>query len=711
MTLEVASRNDYIGTGLVDTYAYGFKIFAAADLQVTIRNTDDVETELAYPADFDVTGVASDIGGTIVLTAGALDDDFALTIRRLVDLDQQTDLRNQQGLFPEVLEDTFDKLTMIDQQQQDLIDACIRLPVTTNLLSISSEFPFPAAGQFIRWNLLGTELENVPVSGTEDSFIQSGTGAVPRSWPSKAGERVTFEDFGAVAGGVVDCTVAVRRAFATGRDIYSNGGVYKLTDSVPCATAGQRCMGEGRTRTVFLIDSDFNLAAGGVFIASTGEPGPTFQDIGIKFVQPDTAVRANLIAYPPAFKFQNTPRFRLINVRISRAKTAIDMTGNSGGAAMNNVEISSFDQAILIDGSLDTVRLSQIHVWTFDLLANHHTIFNDTSCHGIKSGRCDDLKITDAMIDCGGKQMEFYQSASGSTFGAAFNVDFDGYSEFVMSAGDFTLICPRFTNASVGKQGIRQTGGRLQVVAPTCSSSVATTNPFFSLSGAGALTTGYMNVVGGNFNGTGDMTFIECKASSGSNTLQLNGATFIMTQNLTNAKPVVSVPAGGRIMCSDNYVSDKGTGTGKFLDIVADDQHFIGLNVLNGWTVSLPASPSTLVNPSGPSIAYNPVISATTGAFTTVTATGKYLLTGGWCEFEYKIVITTNGTAAGAVIAVLPVVPAGDSPASGINSTDSIGLTGNIPSADARVLIYKASDGSYPGANNKTLLVKGRYRI
>src|SRR4051812_16332687 len=122
MTLAVASRNDYIGTGLVDTYTYGFKVFAASDLQVTIRDADDVETELSYPSGFDVTGVGVSAGGTIVLSDGALDDGFTLTIRRVVELTQETDLRNSQGFFPEVLESQFDKQTMISQQQQDAID-------------------------------------------------------------------------------------------------------------------------------------------------------------------------------------------------------------------------------------------------------------------------------------------------------------------------------------------------------------------------------------------------------------------------------------------------------------------------------------------------------------------------------------------------------------------------------------------------------------
>lgn len=189
MTLPVASRNDYIGTGLVDTYAYGFKVFAATDLQVTVRNTSDAETELAYPADFDVTGVGTDSGGTVILAAGALADDYVLTIRRLVVLEQETDVRNQQGFFPEVLESTFDYLTMIDQQQQDQINRSVKLPVTASP-SLSPTLPLPVGAGYIRWNEGGTDLEAVPGTPTDGSLLNQTVQVFPPVTPGGAGRVI-----------------------------------------------------------------------------------------------------------------------------------------------------------------------------------------------------------------------------------------------------------------------------------------------------------------------------------------------------------------------------------------------------------------------------------------------------------------------------------------------------------------------------------------
>lgn len=229
MTLAVASRNDYIGTGLVDTYTYGFKIFAASDLQVTIRDADDVETELSYPSGFDVTGVGASVGGTIVLSDGALDDGFTLTIRRVVELTQETDLRNSQGFFPEVLESQFDRQTMISQQQQDAIDRAAVLPVTVDLTAVSPVLPAPGAGKFIRWNSIGSALEAVTGTPTTMPFAK-------------------VKDYGAVGNGIANDTPAFILALAANYLVYVPAGTYRV-NTVTLASY-RRLVGDGQGATI-----------------------------------------------------------------------------------------------------------------------------------------------------------------------------------------------------------------------------------------------------------------------------------------------------------------------------------------------------------------------------------------------------------------------------------------------------------------------------
>lgn len=193
MTLAVGSRNDYVGTGLVDTFAYDFKIFAASDLQVTVLGVNNGETTLAYPADFDVEGVGLSNGGSITLAAGALTSGYLLTIRRVVALEQNTVMRNQQGFFPETQEAKADYLTMIAQQQQDALDRCVRVPVTTSPDIFDTQLPAPQALRYLRYNADASALEAIGPLPSED-------------------RRINVMDFGAVGDGVHDDAPAVQLA-------------------------------------------------------------------------------------------------------------------------------------------------------------------------------------------------------------------------------------------------------------------------------------------------------------------------------------------------------------------------------------------------------------------------------------------------------------------------------------------------------------------
>ena len=171
MTVSAAaSRNDYVGTGLVDTYSYSFRITSAADLLVTTRDTDGLETTLTYPTDYSVTGVGVFSGGTITLTAGALASGYALTIRDDPTVQQDTDLRNQAGPYQEALEDALDYATRIVKSQQDVLDRALTLSETTT--GVSAELPAPVAGYALVWNATENGLQNaIPAGAPTSAFM------------------------------------------------------------------------------------------------------------------------------------------------------------------------------------------------------------------------------------------------------------------------------------------------------------------------------------------------------------------------------------------------------------------------------------------------------------------------------------------------------------------------------------------------------------
>ncbi len=128
-------RNNYIGNGSTPDYDYGFRIFAVTDLRVIVV-VAGAKTVLTYGTHYTVDGVGDAAGGTISLVAGAfdwldaddnLDDDVILAIRGVRPVTQPTSIRNGGDYFPARHEDAFDNLAMIDAQQQDELERCIRL--------------------------------------------------------------------------------------------------------------------------------------------------------------------------------------------------------------------------------------------------------------------------------------------------------------------------------------------------------------------------------------------------------------------------------------------------------------------------------------------------------------------------------------------------------------------------------------------------------
>ncbi len=183
MTVASAvNSNDYVGTGLVSTYAYSFKIFAQTRLVVTVADTDGAETELTLTTDYTVTSVGETSGGNVVLvnasqawlTGGFLKSGYAINIRRVRPLTQDTDIRNQGDYFPEAHEDEFDKQVMIDQQQQDELDRSMKIGTTQ--VGIDTEIPVASADAYLGWNADADALVNKTPTSVSDSgpTINSG---------------------------------------------------------------------------------------------------------------------------------------------------------------------------------------------------------------------------------------------------------------------------------------------------------------------------------------------------------------------------------------------------------------------------------------------------------------------------------------------------------------------------------------------------------
>lgn len=107
---------------------------------------------------------------------------------------------------------------------------------------------------------------------------------------------------------------------------------------------------------------------------------------------------------------------------------------------------------------------------------------------------------------------------------------------------------------------------------------------------------------------------------------------------------------------------------------------------------------------------YTPTITAQSGTFTTVSATGRYKIIGKTVFVTITITITTAGTAAGAILATLPV-NVGGSFAYMLPGRENA-LTGNmlqaLTSTVTQVSINTFNNGS-PIATGNSVIVSGQY--
>jgi len=111
-------------------------------------------------------------------------------------------------------------------------------------------------------------------------------------------------------------------------------------------------------------------------------------------------------------------------------------------------------------------------------------------------------------------------------------------------------------------------------------------------------------------------------------------------------------------------------------------------------------------------VTYVPVITAGSGTFTTVSATGSYLQSAHKVDVQIVITITTNGSAAGTVKATLPFTAGGGASdvLAATDTTTAFALTGFITNNATQVVISKY-DGTYPGGTGKVIVISGSYEV
>lgn len=120
----------FTGNGVTTILPVGFRFLTAADLVVTKTETaTEIDTVLVLGTDYTVSGAGLFAGGSVTLLT-PLAIGFTANVRRILDIVQDTDIKNQGPFFPEIHEDVFDRIIMICQQQQEQIDRFLTIADT-----------------------------------------------------------------------------------------------------------------------------------------------------------------------------------------------------------------------------------------------------------------------------------------------------------------------------------------------------------------------------------------------------------------------------------------------------------------------------------------------------------------------------------------------------------------------------------------------------
>lgn len=218
ISTELRKAGPFTGNGVTTAFPFSFKVFAASDVAVTRADPLGAETALVLNSDFTVApnpdqGAAP--GGTVTLAA-PLATGHRLAVTSVVPNLQPTDITNNGGFYPRVIEDALDRHVAQIQQINEKVDRALKVAITSTLGD--QALPSPVAGMLIGWNESNDGLKNyAPIGGTLlgqqlaaahgsslVGFQQSGTGAVVRTAQDKMREYVSVKDFGAVGDGVTD---------------------------------------------------------------------------------------------------------------------------------------------------------------------------------------------------------------------------------------------------------------------------------------------------------------------------------------------------------------------------------------------------------------------------------------------------------------------------------------------------------------------------
>lgn len=203
------SKATFLGNDSATSFPLTFKVFAAADLQLVLITVAGIESTLTLNSDYTVTLNAdqdNEPGGAV--SYPVLGDPLAygerLVVLNALEPTQQTDLTNLGRFLPQVIENAFDKATILIQQLTERVNRALVVSVAENTSPASIPLAADRAGKFLAFDADG---DPIATTGTgadsalrEDLAAPTGTALLGHT--DSEGVELSLDDFLARLEGV-----------------------------------------------------------------------------------------------------------------------------------------------------------------------------------------------------------------------------------------------------------------------------------------------------------------------------------------------------------------------------------------------------------------------------------------------------------------------------------------------------------------------------
>ena len=367
---STTTKVSYAGNGSTTAFAYTFKIFAAAEITVIIRDATGAETVKSLTTHYTLSNIGVDGGGNVTFGSAPASGETVVLIRNTPNT-QTLDLVENDPFLSSSFEDTLDKITHQLIEQQEEIDRSIKVSRTNSITS--SEFTtnasdraskvlgFDSSGELSVTTELGTFKGNWAASTSyviRDLVKDTSTGNiffVNTAHTSSGSEPLTSNANSAKYSLIVDASSATTQATnaAASATASASSAASSASSASTATTQASNAATSASTASTQATNAASSATAAAASATAAAASADNFDDtyLGAKSSDPSTdndgdALAAGMLYFnttTDALKVYNGSSFQTVTAGSILSSVAGDTTPQLGG----NLDTNSHN--ILID--------------------------------------------------------------------------------------------------------------------------------------------------------------------------------------------------------------------------------------------------------------------------------------------------------------------------------------------------------------------------